>query len=146
MYRRATLPPMRLLALIALLAAVGCGAGTSAPAAGSTGATDLKITYWTQGRTASPAKKWTLRCAPAGGTHPQAVSACRKLGTMSNPFAPIPKDAMCTDQYGGPQVALVTGSFRGRALWIQLANRNGCEIARFKRLSFLVPGYSGGEA
>ena len=147
MYRRATLPPMRILAVIALLAAVGCGTGASAPAAGSAGATELKITYWPQGRTTAPVKKWTLRCAPAGGTHPQAASACRKLAAMSNPFAPIPKDAICTDVYGGPQAALITGTFRGRALWTQLANRNGCEIARFKRLSFLVPGYgTGGEA
>ena len=137
---------MRLLALIAVPAAVVWGAGSSAPAAGSTGATELKVTYWSQGRAAGPAKKWTLRCAPAGGTHPHAASACRKLGTMSNPLAPIPKDAVCTEVYGGPQVALVTGTFRGRTVWIQLANRNGCEIARFKRLSFLVPGYTGAEA
>jgi hypothetical protein len=137
---------MRLLALIAMLAAVGCGTGAGAPAAGSTGATELKITYWPQGRTAATAKKWTLRCNPAGGTHPRAASACRKLGAMTNPFAPIPKDAVCTEQYGGPQVALISGTFRGRAVWTQLALRNGCEIARFKRLSFLVPGYSGGEA
>ena len=136
---------MRIAALIVLLAAVGCGTGASAPAA-SSGATDLKITYWPQGRTAASAKKWTLRCAPAGGTHPQAASACRKLAAMSSPFAPIPKDAVCTEQYGGPQVALITGTFRGHALWAQLAARNGCEIARFKRLSFLVPGYTGAEA
>jgi hypothetical protein len=136
---------MRIAALIVLLAAVGCGTGASAPAA-SSGATELKITYWPQGRTAASAKKRTLRCAPAGGTHPQAASACRKLAAMTSPFAPIPKDAVCTEQYGGPQVALITGTFRGHALWTQLAARNGCEIARFKRLSFLVPGYTGAEA
>lgn len=136
---------MRLLALIALPAAVVCGAG-GAVAAGSTGATELKITYWSQGRNSGSPKKWTLRCAPAGGTLPQAASACRKLGTMSNPFAPIPKDAVCTEVYGGPQVALVTGTFRGHAVWIRLASRNGCEIARFKRLSFLVPEYTGAGA
>ena len=138
---------MRIAALIALLAAVGCGAGASAPAAGSSGATELKITYWAQGRTVPPAQKWTLRCSPAGGTLPQAAAACRKLAAMQNPFAPVPRGAICTDQYGGPQVALVTGTFRGRALWTQLQRRNGCEIARFKRLSFLVPGFgAGGEA
>jgi len=136
---------MRIAALIVLLAAVGCGTGASAPAASSS-TTELKITYWPQGRTAASVKKWTLRCAPAGGTHPAAASACRKLAAMTSPFAPIPKDAVCTEQYGGPQVALITGTFRGHALWTQLAARNGCEIARFKRLSFLVPGYTGAEA
>ena len=136
---------MRIAALIVLLAAVGCGTGPSAPAA-SSGATELKITYWPQGRTAASATKWTLRCTPAGGTHPQAASACRKLAAMQSPFAPIPKDAVCTEQYGGPQVALITGTFRGHPLWTRLAARNGCEIARFKRLSFMVPGYTGAEA
>ena len=147
MYRRATLQPMRIAALIALLAAVGCGAGASSPAAVSSGATDLRISYWPEGRAAGPASKWTLRCGPASGTLPGAAAACRKLGTMQRPFAPIPRAAICTEQYGGPQVALITGTFRGRPLRTQLANRNGCEIARFKRLSFLVPGYgTGGEA
>jgi len=59
---------------------------------------------------------------------------------MRNPFAPIPRGAICTELYGGPQAAHITGSFRGRALWTQLAKRNGCEIARFERLSFLVRG------
>ena len=138
---------MRIAALIALLGIVGCGAGGSSPDAGSASATDLRITYWAEGKAAGPAKSWTLRCAPAGGTLRQAATACGKLAAMQNPFAPIPRDAVCTDQYGGPQVALVTGTFRGRTLWAQLQRRNGCEIARFKRLSFLVPGFgTGGEA
>lgn len=138
---------MRIAALIALLGIVGCGAGGSSPDAGAAAASSLKITYWAEGKAAGPAKAWTLRCAPAGGTLPQAAAACTKLAGMQNPFAPIPRDAVCTDVYGGPQVALVTGTFRGRALWAQLQRRNGCEIARFKRLSFLVPGFgASGEA
>ena len=131
---------MRVAALIALLATVGCGAATSAPTPGPSGATELRITYWPQGRGAGPVEKWTLRCKPPAGTLPWAASACRKLETMRDPFAPIPPDAMCTELYGGPQVALVTGTFRGRALRAQLARRNGCEISRFDRLRFLVPG------
>jgi hypothetical protein len=138
---------MRIAALIALMGIVGCGAGGSSPDVGSASATDLKITYWAEGKANGTAKKWTLRCAPAGGTLTEAAAACRKLASMQNPFAPVPPDAVCTQQYGGPQVALVTGTFRGRALWTQLQRRNGCEIARFKRLSFLVPGFgTGGEA
>jgi hypothetical protein len=137
---------MRIAALIALLGIVGCGAGGTSPEVASS-RTDLKITYWAEGKAAGPAKTWTLRCAPAGGTLPRAAAACEKLAAMRNPFAPVPPDAVCTDQYGGPQVALVTGTFRGRALWAKLQRRNGCEIARFKRLSFLVPGFgTGGEA
>lgn len=135
---------MRIAALIALLFAVGCGAGASSVAAVEPAATELKIAYWPEGRDAGPARRWTLRCGPAAGTLPQRAAACRKLGAMKSPFAPIPRDAICTDQYGGPQVALITGTFRGRPVWTRLANRNGCEISRFKRLSFLVPGYGTG--
>ncbi len=128
---------MRIAALIALLRLSGAAPSQARAALRSDRA---QVTYWSQGRTAGPAKKWTLRCAPAGGTLPQAASACRRLAAMRNPFAPIPRDAMCTELYGGPQVALITGTFRGRALRTQLARRNGCEISRFDRLSFLVPG------
>ena len=138
---------MRIAVVIALLGIVGCGAGGTSPEAGSAGATELRISYWAQGQSSAITKKWTLRCAPAGGTLPQAAAACQRLSGMQNPFAPIPRDAVCTDQYGGPQVALVTGTFRGRALWTKLQRRNGCEIARFKRLGFLVPAFgASGEA
>jgi hypothetical protein len=136
----ATLYAMRVaLLLIALVAVIGCGssAGAAAP-------TDLTITYWPEGRAAGGATKWTLRCNPAGGTLPRPSAACQKLAAMTNPFAPIPKDTMCTEQYGGPQVAVISGTFRGNRIWTQLQNRNGCEIARFKRLAFLVPTFGSG--
>jgi hypothetical protein len=131
---------MRAAALIGVLAAaaVGCGVGSGATAA--TPSADLRITVWPQGRGHGGATAWTLRCSPAGGTLPRRAAACTKLATMSSPFAPLPKGQVCTEQYGGPQQALVTGTFRGRRVWIQLGLRNGCEIARAKRLSFLLPG------
>lgn len=125
------------LLLAALIAAVSSGAS-----AGATATTDLKISYWPEGRAAGPARSWTLRCAPAGGTLPRPGAACQKLSEMKSPFAPIPRDAVCTEQYGGPQVALITGKFRGNRIWAQLQRRNGCEIARFKQLVFLVPTFN----
>jgi hypothetical protein len=84
-------------------------------------------------------KHWTLRCGPAGGTLPQAASACRRLAGLEAPFAPVPKDAVCTQVYGGPQSARVTGRFRGRSIWVTFTRRNGCEIARWQRVAFLFP-------
>ncbi|HUP31545.1 MAG TPA: SSI family serine proteinase inhibitor [Gaiellaceae bacterium] len=141
---------MRIAVLIAVIAAaVGCGTSAGAPAPTSPGATSrtsLTITYWAQGAEQGVSARWTLRCVPTAGTLPRAAAACRKLAGMTTPFAPIPADAMCTQQYGGPQVAIVAGTFRGKQLWVKLQNRNGCEIARFKNLSFLVPGYGSGGA
>lgn len=129
---------MRVVVLLAVfLVMLGCGAGAATAAT-----TELKISYWAEGPAAGNVKRWTLRCGPVGGTLPRSGTACQKLSTMANPFAPVPPDAMCTQQYGGPQEALVQGTYRGRRVWTRLTLRDGCQIARFKRLSFLVPTFS----
>lgn len=127
------------VALAALFTALGVGASVAEAAT-----SELRITYWAEGRGQGTARTWTLRCGPAGGTLPRPGTACRKLAGMSNPFAPVPEDAVCTQQYGGPQEALVTGTYRGRRVWVRLSLRDGCQIARFQRLSFLVPTFGMG--
>jgi hypothetical protein len=140
---------MRVAVLIAaVIAAVGCGAGSSAtpPGTGGSSATSLSITYWAEGRAEGNPIKWTLRCNPAAGTLPKRGTACTKLSALKNPFAPPAKGVECTQQYGGPQQAQVTGTFRGKRVWIALAARDGCEISRAKRLAFLVPGWGSSAA
>ena len=34
---------------------------------------------------------------------------------MADPFAPLPADVVCTEQYGGPQTAHVTGPLGRRS-------------------------------
>jgi hypothetical protein len=132
---------MRTAALIAvLLAAVACGAGQGT--AGSTPETALTITFWPDGRDDDESKRWTLRCDPAGGTMPRAAATCRHLLALSKPFAPQKKNLVCTDIFGGPQQAVIAGRFKGDRIWTAIGMRNGCQIARAKRLAFLVPGFS----
>jgi len=104
----------------------------------ATAVTALTITVWPQGLD-GPSDRWTLRCGPTGGSLPARVSACRKLDSLKAPFAPIRKDAVCTEIYGGPGVARVTGHFRGKRIWAQFRRRNGCEIARWERVRPLLP-------
>ena len=133
---------MRMAVLIAVvIAAVGCGA--SQGTAGSTPETELTISFWPQGRSSEPPERWTLRCDPAGGTVPRAAAVCRQLYAMTKPFARRAKNLVCTDQYGGPQQAVIAGTLRGDRVWVLIGMRNGCEISRAKRLAFLVPGFSG---
>ena len=140
---------MRVAVLICVLAAaVGCGTGAGSTGA-SSGPTNLTITYWPQGQTKPAAGTWTLRCAPAGGTLPRPGRACVKLAALPKPFAPTPKDMACIELYGGPQTAVVKGTFRGERIHVTLRRRNGCEIERFDKHAFLVPGFragTGGEA
>ena len=51
---------------------------------------------------------------------------------------------LCTQIYGGPEVARVTGRFRGNRIWAEFRRRDGCEIGRWERLRPLLP--AGGSA
>jgi hypothetical protein len=86
---------------------------------------------------------YELRCAPTGGTHPDAAAACSRLdevaGEGRDPFSPVPSDRMCTQIYGGPATAHITGSWRGRAVDATFDRRNGCEIARWRDLVPVLP-------
>jgi hypothetical protein len=101
-------------------------------------ALSLTITVWPEGRP-GPAHSWTLGCSPVRGTLPERAEACRRLAGLRNPFAPVAPDTFCTQVYGGPQVALVRGTFRGHRVWTYFRRRDGCEIARWKRVKFLFP-------
>ena len=96
----------------------------------------LHVTVWPHG----PGERhhaWTLRCAPSGGTLPRRAAACARLGRLRAPFAPVPPNVACTQIYGGPQSALVTGTFRGRRVRARFNRRDGCEIARWDAVRFL---------
>lgn len=136
---------MRLLGVSALaLAAVAAACGSddgSAAAAGPTG--QLTIMVWPQGRDAGDVHRWTLECGPAGGTHPHPAKACARLAAVPHAFRPVPRDAMCTQIYGGPEEALVTGTYRGAAVRARFNRVNGCEIARWNRIAVLFPVSAG---
>ena len=137
---------MRIALVLCLLAAVvGCGVGAAARNAEATPA-DLKITVWPEGRGEGSSKTYTLECAPARGSLPKAASACTQLLKLTRPFRPVPQGSICTEQYGGPQQALVTGEFKGRSVWVIFSATDGCQIARSKRVSFLLPGFGNAAA
>lgn len=102
--------------------------------------TSLNITVWPNGEGNGGKRAWTLRCAPVGGTLPHRANACRQLARLRAPFAPTPKNRACTQIYGGPQEALVTGRFRGRAVHTRFSRQDGCEVGRWNRVRFLLPG------
>ncbi|TRV80457.1 hypothetical protein FKN01_06860 [Streptomyces sp. 130] len=87
--------------------------------------------------------RYELECGPAGGSHPVAAQACERLdqleGEGADPFAPVPRDAMCTQQYGGESTAHVTGTWHGRQVDASFRRTNGCEIARWNGLRPVLP-------
>jgi hypothetical protein len=131
--------PALLIVLVAGVAA--CGADSDSDSGSGTGeaGTELEISFWPQGRSKGAIQKLTLNCDPPAGTHPNPAEACEKLEALDDPFAPPPLDEMCTELYGGPEEALISGTYRGRPVVYRLARTNGCEIDRYERLSFLLP-------
>ena len=118
----------------------GLAALTAAAVAAVAPGADLRIAVWPQGTDDGGARVWRLRCGPAGGTLPRPAAACTRLSSLQRPFAPVPKDVVCTSIFGGPQVARVTGTFERRRVWATFKRTDGCEIARWNRHRFLFPG------
>ncbi|MGC5398038.1 SSI family serine proteinase inhibitor [Streptomyces sp. DT20] len=86
---------------------------------------------------------YELECEPAGGSHPAARQACERLaqlpGESTDPFVPVSRDAMCTQQFGGAATARITGSWRGRSIDAAFDRTNGCEIGRWNSLRPVLP-------
>ncbi|TQJ35167.1 serine protease inhibitor [Arthrobacter sp. SLBN-122] len=78
----------------------------------------------------------------AGTTLPgpgAALAALERFG--EDIFFPKPgPPKLCTQQYGGPQVAVVTGTFHGRPVNSTFTRTDGCEIARWKAMGPLLGG------
>jgi Subtilisin inhibitor-like len=116
---------------------------SSAPGATSSGSsavpgdTDLTIVI---NDGSGSTKTWRLTCNPAGGTHPDPSAACQALeanGAAALP--PVPKDKACTQIYGGPETATISGTWKGQRVMSTFARNDGCQISRWKLMAGLLP-------
>ncbi|MFJ8753687.1 SSI family serine proteinase inhibitor [Streptomyces sp. NPDC102441] len=84
-----------------------------------------------------------LECGPAGGSHPEAQRACDLLDEAveagDNPFVATDRNAMCTQQAGGPAAARVQGTWQGEDVDARFSRANGCEISRWNNLVPVLP-------
>jgi hypothetical protein len=120
--------------------------------------TDTAVPEFTDGvdlairlREEPAAREYVFRLVAAGGrvldgsTLPvpdAALEAVERYG--EDIFFPKPgPPRLCTQQYGGPQVAEVTGTFHGRQVRAVFRRTDGCEIARWNSLSALLGGAPG---
>jgi hypothetical protein len=126
--------------LVIALCSLSFATGPSASGAAQDSA-QLSIAVYPQGRGSLPVHHYSLRCDPAQGTVPHPLRACRTLAGLAHPFAPVPAGTICNQVALGPQEAVVTGSVRRRPVDTHLSLRNGCEIARWRRLRTVVPGF-----
>jgi hypothetical protein len=81
--------------------------------------------------------EYVLECVegrPGPGTSlPNAEAACTVVSRLGVKFfTAIPdKNIVCTEIYGGPQTASITGTVDGKPVRARFARTNGCEISRW---------------
>ena len=132
------------LGLVLLLAVAGCSSDggddeTPRPLPSADQKTELTVVV-SDGE--GNDETFTIKCDPADGTHPRPESACEFLELAAkwgeDPFAPVPEDAVCTQTYGGPETATVTGVWLGRDIDATFSRENGCEIDRWDNAVVLL--------
>jgi hypothetical protein len=81
----------------------------------------------------------------AGSTLPDPTAALEAVQRFGEDiFFPKPgPPKMCTQQYGGPQVAVVTGWLQARRVHSEFSRTDGCEIARWRAMAPLLGGIAG---
>jgi hypothetical protein len=127
---------LQLLASLALLLlATACGSDGSADTR-----TALTIVYWEDGQRPDDSVTWSLECEPATGSHPDPAAACTALDSVDRSvFEPVPDDTACTEIFGGPQRAEITGTLDGEPVDATFTRANGCEIERWDTLEAVLP-------
>lgn len=89
----------------------------------------------------SAPQEFSLRCgSEPSGTHPDPEDACAALEALEDPFVEPSPDLVCTEQYGGPQTARITGLWDGRSVDVELSRTDGCEISRWDSFGAVLPG------
>ena len=102
-----------LIAAACASAVTACGSTPAAsPPAAAAAKVSLDITVSTT--PGAPTKHWTLRCDPAGGTHPNPAAACAVLLKAKAPFAAPAKGIMCPMIRVGTKTAVIKGTYFGR--------------------------------
>jgi len=145
--------PILLLAAVVVLA--GCGTDDDAsatapgaaektggddPAPGGISQADNDLQIEIDLGDGSAPLTWTLTCVGfVEGSHPQAQAACDRLAGLERPFAPLPADVVCSQQYGGPETARVIGRWGGEPVELDLSRVDGCRIAQWDSLVPVVP-------
>jgi hypothetical protein len=122
-------------ALLATVVLAGCGDGPTDRSPNRTGTPAVVVIgFDPDGNGPARPRTKSLRCVAA-----DMRPACRRLRALPRSVVePVPRDAVCTQVYGGPQTGRIHGVIEGRRVDVRLERTDGCEIARFDKAAPLL--------
>lgn len=129
--RRSLVARSVVLVALAILAIGGCGSGANASV------TKVDLTYVAGGVT----KAASLNCPADSEAANGNCDAIEKLPASA--FKPVPKGAVCTMIFGGPETATIKGTVNGTKVDAKYSRSNGCEIARWNKVEQLFAEMAG---
>jgi hypothetical protein len=125
-----------LTVVCASVLAAGCGDDDEQPASPSPQAAlaDLSVSVDPDGTGGEKPRTADVTCAAAGDSKVCGVVA----GLKAENFARTDGQMACTQQFGGPEVATVSGTLRGEKIDARFSRENGCEISRWEKVAELL--------
>ncbi|SRR5216683_4195179 len=126
----------RSILIAAACAAVLSGCGSTHATGGTAAAArpaKVSLVIRVAARPGAKMQHWTLRCDPAGGTHPDPQAACRVLLHAKSPFAPLPRNEMCPMIVAGTKTATIQGTWFGKHVSSSF-NQRGCGNMRWAKI------------
>jgi hypothetical protein len=116
---------MRFCVALLVCATVIAGCGEDDEPAATAAVADLTVEVDPDGSAPTEPKAATLTC--------DAPEDCPEIDSLDpTVFEPTPGNVACTQQFGGPETAKVTGTFKGEDVDAEFGRQNGCEITRWK--------------
>lgn len=115
-------------------AAPGAAAGSHSGSAATTSDAKVSLDVTFAASPGSAARHYTLTCEPAGGTMPDAATACGRLLKATELFAPKPAHVMCPMIMASAGRAVVSGSYLGRPVHETIVD-GGCDLTRWQQLN-----------
>ena len=134
--------PRTLLCCLAalMLALAGCGgeeeAGDGSVPGRPAPATQLTVRVDPDGDGPDRARQSRISC------HVESQDRMCDVAAKLRPadFEPTPDDVACTQLFGGPQTATISGTLEREQVDGRFSRHDGCEIARWEKVAALLAG------
>lgn len=132
--------PRTLLCCLALFALAGCGAEQKADDGSGPGkpapATQLTVRVDADGDGPAEPKQARVFCDQESNERGSPCAAAKSLRPAD--FEPTPGDVACTELFGGPETATISGTLERERVEGRFSRQDGCEIARWEKVSALL--------